>query len=143
MTDWITRWIIFLKGLDVANWEHFTEDELRCEGTGECRMDEAFMEALIRLRKDYNNPMIISSGYRDRAYNTVIGGSTNSAHMYGKAVDVVVSGHEAYRLLRLALVHGFKGIGVSQRGPHLKRFLHLDMMEDSDKSPRPWIWSYK
>jgi uncharacterized protein YcbK (DUF882 family) len=127
----------------VANWEFFTEDELRCKGTGECNMDEAFMEALIRLRKDYNKPMIISSGYRDMSYNTVIGGSPNSAHLHGKAVDVVIGGHEAYKLLRLAIVHGFKGIGVSQRGMFERRFLHIDMMEDSDKTPRPWIWSYK
>ena len=27
----------------MANWEFFTEDELRCDGTGECNMDEAFI----------------------------------------------------------------------------------------------------
>ena len=127
----------------MARWEYFTEDEMRCKGTDECHMDEEFMERLIRLRESFDRPMIITSGYRDRAYNITIGGSPNSAHLYGKAVDVIVSGHEAYDLLRLAILHDFSGIGVSQRGMHERRFLHIDTMEDSDTSPRPWIWSYK
>ena len=87
----------------MSNWEYFTEDEMRCKGTGECHMDEEFMERLSRLRKDYDNPMIISSGYRDIAYNTTIGGSPNSAHIYGKAADILIGGHEAFKLLRLAI----------------------------------------
>ena len=61
-------------------------------------MDEEFMARLIRLREDYDKPMIVSSGYRDIAYNTTIGGSPNSAHIYGRAVDIVVGGHEAYQV---------------------------------------------
>ena len=67
----------------------------------------------------------------------------SSPHLYGKAVDIVISGKSAYRLMKLAIQHGFTGIGVSQRGPHEKRFLHIDTMENSDTHPRPWIWSYK
>jgi uncharacterized protein YcbK (DUF882 family) len=87
--------------------------------------------------------MIISSAYRSIGYNTTIGGAAHSPHLQGKAVDVVISGKSAYRLLKLALQYGFTGIGVSQRGPHERRFLHLDTMESSDVHPRPWIWSYK
>ena len=87
--------------------------------------------------------MIVSSGYRHESYNQVIGGAKNSPHLYGKAVDVVISGKSAYRLMKLAIQHGFTVIGVSQRGPHEKRFLHIDTMENSDTHPRPWIWSYK
>ena len=58
----------------MADWEYFTEEEMSCKGTGECNMDEEFMERLIRLREDYGKPMIVSSGYRDIAYNTTIGG---------------------------------------------------------------------
>jgi hypothetical protein len=35
------------------------------------------------------------------------------------------------------------GIGVAQRGPHDKRFIHLDDLKNSEQNPRPWIWSYK
>ena len=124
-------------------WEYFSVDELKCKGTDECEMDEGFMKKLEVLRHEFNEPMIVSSGYRHESYNQVIGGAKNSPHLYGKAVDIVISGKSAYRLMKLAIEHGFTGIGVSQRGPHEKRFLHIDTMENSDTHPRPWIWSYK
>ena len=124
-------------------WNYFSVDELKCKGTDECEMDEGFMEKLEALRHEFNEPMIVSSGYRHESYNQVIRGAKNSPHLYGKAVDIVISGKSAYRLMKLSIEHGFTGIGVSQRGPHEKRFLHIDTMENSDTHPRPWIWSYK
>jgi len=124
-------------------WEYFSVDELKCKGTDECNMDEGFMERLVTLRHKFNKPMVISSGYRSSSYNQVIGGARNSPHLYGKAVDVLVSGKAAHKLIGLAIQHGFTGIGVSQRGPYESRFLHLDTMDNSDIHPRPWIWSYK
>ena len=50
-------------------WEYFTVDELKCKGTDECQMDEQFMIQLEVLRQEFNEPMIISSGYRDLSYN--------------------------------------------------------------------------
>ena len=124
-------------------WNYFSVDELKCKGTDECEMDEEFLEKLEALRHEFNEPMIVSSGYRHESYNQVIRGAKNSPHLYGKAVDIVISGKSAYRLMKLSIEHGFTGIGVSQRGPHEKRFLHIDTMENSDTHPRPWIWSYK
>ena len=43
-------------------WDFFSIDELKCSGTDECEMDEEFMEKLVTLRKEFNEPMIISSG---------------------------------------------------------------------------------
>ena len=125
------------------NSEYFTEKELRCRGTGECDMNDNFMLKLEELRKKYNTPMIITSGYRHPAHNVAIGGSRYSAHTKGRAVDVQVVGKDALRLVRLALECGMTGIGVAQRGPHEKRFIHIDDLENSQESPRPWIWSYK
>ena len=124
-------------------WNYFSIDELKCKGTDECNMDEGFMERLVTLRHKFNKPMVISSGYRSSSYNQVIGGARNSPHLYGKAVDVLVSGKAAHKLIGLAVQHGFTGIGVSQRGPYESRFLHLDIMDNSDIHPRPWVWSYK
>ena len=125
------------------NSEYFTEKELQCKGTGECNMNDNFMLKLEELRKKYNTPMIITSGYRHPAHNVAIGGSRYSAHIKGRAVDVQVVGKDALRLVRLALECGMTGIGVAQRGPHEKRFIHIDDLENSQQSPRPWIWSYK
>jgi uncharacterized protein YcbK (DUF882 family) len=124
-------------------WNYFSIDELKCGGTDECNMDEEFMERLVALRHKFNEPMVVSSGYRDSSYNQVIGGVRNSPHLHGKAVDILIGGKGAYRLIGLAIQQGFTGIGVSQRGPYESRFLHLDTMDNSDIHPRPWIWSYK
>ena len=125
-------------------WKYFSEDELRCKGTGEINMDETFMEKLDELREKLNQPMTISSGYRSEAHNMAIGGSKRSAHLKGCAVDVVCSGHKAFEIVKLAIELDFTGIGVKQNGVHAKRFIHLDTMpRKSVTSPRPWIWSYK
>ena len=125
------------------NWIYFTEQELACKGTDECDMHPEFMDKLIAVREDYNQPMIITSGYRHLAYNDTIGGAKNSPHLYGRAVDIKVAGGDALRLIGAALRHGMTGVGVKQRGDHDRRFIHLDDMPQSDTHPRPWIWSYK
>ena len=125
------------------NWIYFTEEELACKGTDECDMHPEFMDKLIAVREDYNEPMIITSGYRHLAYNDTIGGAKNSPHLYGRAVDVKVAGGDALRLIGVALRHGMTGVGVKQRGDHNRRFIHLDDMPQSDTHPRPWMWSYK
>ena len=131
--------------LDHKRWKYFSEEELRCKGTGELKMMEEFMSKLIELRKKLGQPMVISSGYRSPEYNERIGGSSKSAHILGKAVDNVCSGKKAFTVVKLAVVLGFTGIGIQQRGEHNKRFIHLDDVEPDkyEGIPRPWIWSYK
>ena len=41
-------------------WDYFSERELKCKGTDECLMDEKFMTKLVSLRKEFNEPMVIS-----------------------------------------------------------------------------------
>ncbi len=64
----------------MSEWEFFSEQELACKGTDECEMDEQFMEKLVRLRKKFNKPMIISSGYRSLAHNSAINGPKSNSH---------------------------------------------------------------
>tara|TARA_R110000803_G_scaffold28051_1_gene65229 strand:- start:1593 stop:1985 length:393 start_codon:yes stop_codon:yes gene_type:complete len=125
-------------------WKYFSEEELRCKGTGEVKMMEEFMNKLILLREKLNQPMVISSGYRTPEHNERIGGSKKSAHILGKAVDIVCSGEKAHAILTLALELGFTGIGVKQHGDHKSRFIHLDTVDNGVEGiPRPWVWSYK
>ena len=97
-------------------WEFFSEDELRCKGTGEIDMDEEFMKKLVALRRELNQYMKITSGYRHLAYSDVIGGNRDSPHLQGKAVDVACHSKKAYNIIRLATEHGFMGIGIKQHG---------------------------
>ena len=43
---------------------HFKRKELQCSFSGECQMQDWFMEKLEALRMDYNRPMRLSSAYR-------------------------------------------------------------------------------
>ena len=120
---------------------HFSRHELQCRcGCGKCEMDAVFMIRPEELRRAFGKPMRLSSAYRCPDHNERISKTGRTGpHTTGRAVDVLVSGEDAYRLVRLALEHGFTGIGIAQRGPHERRFIHLD---DLDGPTRPWVWSY-
>ena len=60
----------------------------------------------------------------------------NGVHTLGQAADVLIFGERAMLLFEKARQIGFSGIGLSQRGDHSKRFVHLDT------KPRKALWSY-
>ena len=124
--------------------EFFTADELRCQcGCGEAAMHPAFMQQLYKLRRDFDQPLTVSSGYRCPTHNDNVSSTGRyGPHTTGKAVDLRISGTDAVHLLQLATAQGFAGIGIAQRGNHAARFIHVDTLENAPRQPRPWIWSY-
>lgn len=52
------------------------------------KMDTIFLRQLDNLRELVGEPLIINSSYRSRLYNKAVGGSENSLHLKGKAVDI-------------------------------------------------------
>lgn len=44
------------------------------------------------IREHFNHPIYISSGYRSKALNAAIGGSMNSQHSRGMAIDIDMDG---------------------------------------------------
>ena len=122
-------------------WPNFAHRELACSETGECEMDEAFMDRLQLLRNHYGHALRITSGYRSPAHSIEAAKKTPGTHAKGRAVDIACAGVDAYDILADALVCGFTGIGVKQKGEH--RFLHLDDLGPGEYSvPRPSVWSY-
>ena len=120
--------------------KNFTDKELSCRcGCGEYIDDEVFLYNLQRLREMYGSPMYLSSAKRCPEYNVRVSSTGPEGPHTKAAVDVVVYGREAYRLLWMAMASGFTGIGVSQKGPWADRFLHLDRLIDDN---RPWVWTY-
>ena len=84
------------------------------------KMNPLFLNRLNALRGRLDHPMIITSSYRSKEYNKAIGGSKNSKHMQGIAVDVkCTDGDFRMRLVREAIDMGFT-VGVG------KNFVHLD-----------------
>lgn len=48
-----------------------------------------------------NSPIIITSGYRSREVNKLIGGATNSQHITGQAADLTAKGYAVKQLFDL------------------------------------------
>lgn len=128
----------------VWRWQNFTPAEMACkDGTPFPLNNEtaAFMDKLQALRVYLGFPLIINSAYRTATHNASVGGAKNSAHLYGRAVDIQIYGRRAYLLVSKAERFFFTGIGIGQKlgSPLSKRIIHLD---DMDIDGRPTIWSY-
>lgn len=123
--------------MDWSKYPNFSEAELRCSETGECKMQADFMRRLQALREEYGKPMAITSGYRSPQHSIEASKAQPGTHARGIAVDIAVSGQDCYELMNLAVKHGFTGIGVAQKGAG--RFLHIDTFKGG---PRPNVWSY-
>lgn len=109
----------------------------------DARMQEGFMAKLVALREQVGFPMPVTSGYRSPEDNAAISSTgTNGPHTTGRAVDISISGENAYKLIAAALAAGFTGIGIKQHGPLVGRYVHLDDLT-SPEYPRPRIWTYK
>lgn len=127
---------------DFNRIKHFKPAEFRCKcgcGKGAEEMQQNVVDSLDRIREDLGFPLFLNSAYRCPKYNKSIGGGP--AHMVGSAVDVAVSGVQAYQFLAKALAEGFSGIGPKQTGAHSGRFIHVDKYSGPD-APRPWVWGY-
>ena len=125
----------------MANYKYFTEKELQCSHTGNCEMNTFFMEILEKVREDVGVPFIITSAYRDPTHPVEAVKSTPGAHTSGKAVDILIRGADALKVIESALKNGITGLGVKQHGD--SRFIHLDTLEATNTRPRPWVWSYE
>ena len=124
------------------NWAkyapYFTEKEFRCKHTGECDMDEEFMDTLLAIRIAYGKSMKVSSGYRSPKHPIEAAKSRPGEHSMGRCCDIAVSGGDAIKLLRIALAHGMVRIGIQQKGSG--KFLHLGL--GGGHLAKPNIWSY-
>ena len=138
---------LIIGGLAMMLTKNFAISEMECKcGCGTADMDEDFMKILQNIREDMNRPLKISSGVRCANHNSKVSStgkdgphvpSTNGT----AASDILIAGADALRLIDIARKHGISGVGISQRGNHAKRFIHLDTISDNHH-PRPTMWSY-
>lgn len=61
--------------------KYFTENELKCKGTGVIKLDKRFADALVKLRESFKEQMIPSSVCRTPAHNKAVGGHPRSLHL--------------------------------------------------------------
>ena len=122
--------------------KNFTTDEMACSCCGESDMDDEFMRILQSIRDEMQRPLKITSGFRCEEHNQRVSTTGKKGpHTFAKAADILISGADAMRLFTIAQKHGVSGVGMSQRGVHAKRFVHLDILSP-DEGPRPTVWTY-
>lgn len=133
--------------LDWDSFNYFERHEFACR-CGECdstgdEMNMGFVELLEQLRDRLGFPLVITSGFRCPAYNALISTTGHDGpHTTGQAADVAIAGENAFRLVQQCTLGGWmRGIGINQRGPYDKRFIHLDNLEGPEH-PRPRLWTY-
>lgn len=123
-----------------APWKDFTVEELNCSHCGKSNTSAKFfqlMNAVQSMRDTLKFPLPITSGYRCESHpieKKKIDKTGKAGYHTIAAVDIGVNREQAHKLLKLAFIMGFTGIGINQKGS--KRFIHLDFRND------PTIWSY-
>lgn len=115
--------------------EHFRAEELACGcDRDECRtvvVHWALIRLLERMRRQIEQPLYVSSGYRCPRHNKDVGGAPESLHLAGMAADVQAS-TSIEHLAKVAEAVGAGGIGL------YPRHLHVDVGEPD----RRWEGEY-
>lgn len=77
-------------------------------------------KALQLAEAYYGAPIFITSAYRDKEHNKEVGGSPNSRHLYGEAVDIRMPNSPTLlnKLIWALSQAGFTSIGVYNTHVH-------------------------
>lgn len=126
--------------IDWSRYPNFSAKEFACQHCGQGGVDERLLFVLQEIRQDAGFPFIITSGFRCNEHPIEKKKSSPGVHADGLAVDISCSGGQAHKLLKLILQRNVPGIGIQQKGSG--RFIHMDIAENKESRPRPWIWSY-
>ena len=103
--------------------KNFTSGELKCPCCGQSKCSSALVDMLQKLRDWVDEPILVTSAYRCRIYNTQIGGYPDSAHIHGLAADIHCKNTGIYTLAQYADLLKFERIGLYP----FNHFIHVDM----------------
>ena len=112
----------------------FKNAEFNCPCCNEHRMDFDTVDMLITARVFAEVPFIITSAWRCEKHNKKVGGKKDSAHLYGKAVDISAPDSAA----RFKIVYGLVNAGFTRIGIGWK-FIHADTDHNKDAEV---LWVY-
>lgn len=114
-------------------FKYYEFDSPDVDGSGQM-MDAEFLQMLDAARELYGKPMAINSGFRTEAHNQKVGGTANSSHLKGLAVDIKCTlSADRWAMVDSLMKAGFNRLGIA------KTFIHVDL--DKDKAPF-LIWTY-
>ena len=90
------------------------------------------VKILQPIRDFYGVPVTVTSGYRCKALNIAVGGSTTSQHSYGEAADIQIDGHsvdEIFADIRSGKVVDLGNVGqVIIEKVGCAKWIHISLM---------------
>lgn len=126
--------LMYFSNSELCRVTHPAEGIVLTEENVQSFYNPELLQRLDDMRRRARIPILLNSGYRCLSYNAKVGGSKDSSHTKGLAMDISCTDSEhRFYYLRAALAAGFTRIGIGLT------FLHLDI--DPDK-PQNCIWHY-
>lgn len=117
--------IWYVKASDEKIKPHFKASEFQCKDkTEELLVSQDLLNLLEEIRKHFDTPVIINSGYRTPSWNSKVGGTPNSYHCKGMAADIVVKGKSSKEVAEYAN-------SIMEKGGIIRytNFTHIDVRE--------------
>jgi hypothetical protein len=93
-------------------WPNFKPEEFRCSHSGEYLLVPDFLDKVQMLRSTVAAPFVITSAYRHVSHPKERIKRVPGSHNTGRAVDIALSGEDAWKLVVMAGQVGMTGIGV-------------------------------
>lgn len=120
--------------------EFFSEDEFDCKChrclKGYDDMQSTTLRKLFMAREMAGVPFVITSAFRCPEHNRKVGGTSNSAHLRGHAVDIAArNSREYFKILKALFAVGFPRIGYNK----VNKFIHVD---DDPTLPQEVFFDY-
>lgn len=111
-----------------AGIKYFRKEEFACKCGKHCNgypveIKEKLVKLADMVREHFDSPVIVSSGIRCETHNSVVGGVSNSRHLYGKAMDFCVSGYAA----NVVLDYVEKLPGINYAYAIDSNYVHMDI----------------
>lgn len=103
---------------------NFKVSEFACkDGSDTIFISHVLVSVLQQIRDHFAKPVIITSAYRNDAYNKKVGGAEYSQHKYGTAADICISGVSPATIAAYVetIMPNTGGIGI------YRNFVHVDV----------------
>jgi len=105
---------------------YFSDSETMCRCGCGMNITRQLLIKLNEAREVAALPFVITSGARCANHNRNVGGTPNSSHLRGLAVDIACPSSQArFAILKGLYAAGFRRIGYNQA----KNFFHCDIDE--------------
>lgn len=121
---------------------HFKLYEFASPNSDRVLYSTYIVEWLEKIRSHFGGSITITSAYRDKAYNLKVGGASNSAHIYGQAVDFKV--YDAYGKLvdSKEVCLWLESVGYPYSIGYIASATHLDNRYTNRmiEFPRPYVF---